>query len=166
MSRPIIQRVPQQREKGPEKDLDRLLEYSMQMAFPGRFMIRHSQTDKTYKLGTGYNVGEPDYVGHLLGIYLCIENKVHPNGPTDQQLAWLRRVNQTGGLGLLLMQDKDGSFYMAMPPNDSWTFSWRYRTGWFPVPVVQFEGQRPYLDLSVLLNLVRAHFARLQGVLS
>lgn len=160
--RPPIVVLPAQKQKAPERALDKMLEHSLKHAFPNKHMMRHSQTDKTHSTGRGYNIGEPDYVGHIMGVYVAIENKVHPNSPTDEQLRWLKTINATGGLGFLLVQDRDGSYYLMLPP-EAWEFSWRRKEGWLPIPCIQFPGQPPILQLDLLAHLVRGQFMKLHS---
>jgi penicillin-binding protein-related factor A (putative recombinase) len=136
----------------PEKRLQRDLQFSIDNAFPGNHYIRVTHPDEYEQQGI------PDLVGHICGLHFECELKVDSNRPSPSQLTQLRRVNESGGLGCIILHHrKDEKYYLIIPPYIQ-SFSYRERANWIVLPHGMFltptEGQRVHINLLTLRLLI------------
>ena len=106
---------------GPEKRLQKDFQYSLGCAFPGTHYIRVTHPD-VYE-----ESGKPDMVGHIFGMHIEIELKVDGNYPSPNQREQLRRVNESGGFGCVLIHHRKDKKYYLIHGDNITNFSYRDR---------------------------------------
>lgn len=101
--------------------------------------------------------GFPDFMGHIFGLMVGIECKVHKNYVEEAQKRELGKINATGGLGVVLVWiPKDETYWLVLPEYIN-SFSYREQTGWQQLrsqKVNEGAGEKVVLDLTALYTLV------------
>ncbi|MBM63665.1 MAG: hypothetical protein CL484_12035 [Acidobacteria bacterium] len=132
-----------------EKKLQKDLQYSIGSMFHGNSYIRVSHPDQYEQRGI------PDLLGHIFGIHIEIELKVHPNRPSGSQVEQMRRVNESGGYAcVILYWPKRKEYYLVEKDNIS-EFSYRKRESWVRLPHANIDGR-------VIINLTYLYCAMVQ----
>jgi len=145
MPKPHVYRRKTNKKKDcPEARLDSLVKRSIAAAYPGHAYIRKTHPD-VYE-----ESGKPDFVGHIMGIHIEIEDKVSANYISGKQKAQISHVNKTGGFAIAMIHDrKDDTYWMVMPDAVQ-SFSYKNREGWVKLSLIEYEGRS---GKSKVLNL-------------
>ena len=108
--------------------------------------------------------GVADIDGHVGGYYVAIEAKMWNNRPSGDQIGFLRKVNNSGGLGLyLIYQYTNDEHVFHWVPGDM-PFSYRMKAVWpksgliyTPRDPKDPEGEKiQVIDCSPLTGLIKA----------
>lgn len=160
-----VQRKPTSKggRQSREKLLDRLVEYSLQQMFGDRHYAFHSHQAAKFdpnKPWADPNKGQPDWTGHIYGVFFHIECKVKPNRPDDHQRRWINQVNNTFGLAMYVVWDPKLDEYWIVPPGVD--FSYRNTNNWIKLRKIQ-SGKVSTLDLTPIGHMVKS---RINGIYS
>jgi hypothetical protein len=137
----------------PEKELQKLMERSIKLAFPDA-MVYVTHPDQ-YE-----GAGKPDLQCCIHGCWVGLELKVQPNRPSDAQMAHLRFEAKAGGLSGVVSRWGDGvvRFKMFTPAEDGFTYKQALRHQWIALPEVVI-GKWTYLNLNAIKALIEIKLA-------
>jgi hypothetical protein len=91
--------------------------------------------------------GTPDYIGHVSGRFFGIEMKREPRPATDEQQAWLRKMNSTGAMGVFCVLLKDGDAAVCRPMFNKITY--KNKGSWVRLPRVGHDFNVAPLALAL-----------------
>lgn len=135
---------------GPEKKLEHLVRYSI-----GHW-YKCSMIDKRHADGFT-EAGICDFSGHIDGKYLELELKVSNNYFSDLQKTRIAKVCRTGAFAAGLLHLRDDDSYWLIPDGIIQHFSYRTKTGWIPLPLLDVndrDGTHKALNLRGLTALL------------
>lgn len=106
--------------------------------------------------------GVSDIDGHVNGYYVAIEAKMWRGRPSTEQVAFLRKVNNTGALGIFLVYEYTGDDHLFHWVPGDMPFSYRMKAIWpksglimVPRDPEQPKGEKvPVIDCGPLLQLI------------
>ena len=161
------QKIPAKKKVYRERVLDKTLRSSLAQAYGDQYLIRKVSAESQFTQGgkrIGADKGAPDFAGHIWGLHVEIEDKVHPNRPHAEQIAQLDKVNRTGGIGVIVVYLPKEKTYWMIHGSTIKDFSYRDRTGWFPLPVLNTPGKTVYLDMTALTCLLQVKMNEIRSI--
>lgn len=145
--------------KSREKELDKLVAQSLKHAFGMQCYAFHAHQAVAFNRDTPWmvqNKGQPDWTGHVYGIFFHIECKVRPNTLGKDQKLWMTQVNNTGGIACMVVLDPTDESYWFVSPGAEREYSYASRIGWVRMNIIRPSG---VLDLTPFFQVIRARAA-------
>jgi len=150
--------------KQPEARLQRIVNRSLKLAYPGQVKVRDTEPEHDHATGkqSAKNKGRPDIIGSIMGLHVEIELKVSPRHPTSEQMIEMRQACHAGALAMMIVHHTIEDTYWLINWNQyKNNFSWRHRTDWIRLQTY-VDDKLTFISMNALHSIILPHIAQLK----